>query len=342
MNLVERIRNRVAQGLAARNRHPTRTRPRPVRKAVFPVAGLGTRFLPATKAIPKEMLPIVDRPLVQYAVDEAIAAGIDEMIFVTHRSKRAIEDHFDRAVELERELEKAGKEALLAQLRSVTPAHVRFSFARQTAPLGLGHAVWCARHLIGNEPFAVVLPDDLLDGEPPVLAQMVECFNSSGASVIAVENVRREDTSRYGIVQPAADGDRLTRILGIVEKPPPDVAPSTLGVVGRYVFSPRILECLEGLEPGAGNEIQLTDGIARLLAQEPAFALSYSGKRYDCGSKLGYLEATVDFALRHPQLGADFQRVINRAAEPELPEPAVVNAASERGRPARHLTLVSS
>jgi UTP--glucose-1-phosphate uridylyltransferase len=313
---------------------------RRVRKAVFPVAGFGTRFLPATKAVPKEMLPIVDRPLIQYAVDEAIAAGIEEMIFVTHRSKRAIEDHFDRAVELERELEKGGKESALAELRRVAPPHIRFSFARQTAPLGLGHAVRCARHLIGDEPFAVILPDDLLDGEPPVLAQMVECFQRSGASVIAVENVRREDTARYGIVEPALDGaSRLTRIVGIVEKPQPDKAPSTMGVVGRYIFSPKLLDCLENLEPGTGNEIQLTDGIARLLAQEPVFAYSYEGKRYDCGSKIGFLEATVAFALKHPELAGEFQQLVNGAAEPRTPDSTVADAPN---RAARHLTLVSS
>ncbi|HET9011301.1 MAG TPA: UTP--glucose-1-phosphate uridylyltransferase, partial [Gemmatimonadaceae bacterium] len=275
------------------------------------------------------------------AVDEAIAAGIDEMIFVTHRTKRAIEDHFDRAAELERELEKGGKESALAELRRVAPPHVRFSFARQTAPLGLGHAVWCARHLIGDEPFAVMLPDDLLDGEPPVLAQMVETFQRSGASVIAVENVQREDTSRYGIVEPALDStSRLTRILGIVEKPQPEKAPSTMGVVGRYVFSPRLLDCLENLEPGSGNEIQLTDGIARLLAQEPVFAYNYIGKRYDCGSKLGFLEATVDFALKHPQLGAEFQQLVNRVADASLHDTAAAGGQGTRGP--RHLTLVSS
>ncbi|MGZ8156994.1 MAG: UTP--glucose-1-phosphate uridylyltransferase GalU [Burkholderiales bacterium] len=307
---------------------------------MFPVAGFGTRFLPATKVIPKEMLPIVDRPLIQYAVDEAIAAGIEEMIFVTHRPKRAIEDHFDRAAELERELEKAGKESALAELRRVAPPNIRFSYARQTAPLGLGHAVWCARHLIGDEPFAVLLPDDLLVGEPPVLAQMVETFQRSGASVLAVENVKREDTARYGIVEPALDGgNRLTRILGMVEKPKPEAAPSTMAVVGRYVFSPGLLDCLEGLEPGSGNEIQLTDGIARLLAHEPVHAYSYIGKRYDCGSKLGFLEATVDFALKHAELGADFQQIVNRAAE------ALSDGAMSGGlgtRASRHLTLVSS
>ena len=336
MKLFERLRT-LTGGATRDEGRVVKANARRVRKAVFPVAGFGTRFLPATKAIPKEMLPIVDRPLIQYAVDEAIAAGIEEMIFVTHRTKRAIEDHFDRAAELERELEKGGKEEMLAELRSVTPSHVRFSFARQTAPLGLGHAVWCARHLIGDEPFAVMLPDDLLDGEPPVLAQMVETFQRSGASVIAVEDVRREDTMRYGIVEPALDsGSRMTRILGIVEKPQPEKAPSTMGVVGRYVFSSRLLDCLENLEPGSGNEIQLTDGIARLLAQEPVFAYSYVGKRYDCGSKLGFLEATLNFALRHPQVGSEFQKLVNRAAQ----TPAQDEAAVTRG--ARHLTLVSS
>jgi UTP--glucose-1-phosphate uridylyltransferase len=337
VSLFDRFRLRGPAARQERDR-VVDAKARRVRKAVFPVAGFGTRFLPATKAVPKEMLPIVDRPLIQYAVDEAIAAGIEEMIFVTHRTKRAIEDHFDRAAELERELEKGGKEHALAELRSVAPPHVRFSFARQTAPLGLGHAVWCARHLICDEPFAVLLPDDLLDGEPPVLAQMVETFQRSGASILAVENVRREDTARYGIVEPALDaGARLTRILGIVEKPAPEKAPSTMGVVGRYVFSPRLLDCLENLEPGSGNEIQLTDGIARLLAQEPVFAYSYVGKRYDCGSKLGYLEATVDFALKHPQLGADFQQLVERVAAARMTDSA---AAGQRGT--RHLTLVSS
>jgi UTP--glucose-1-phosphate uridylyltransferase len=340
VKLLDRFR--TPKGAATDDRRVVKADARRVRKAVFPVAGFGTRFLPATKAIPKEMLPIVDRPLIQYAVDEAIAAGIEEMIFVTHRTKRAIEDHFDRAAELERELEKGGKEGTLAELRRVSPPHVRFSFARQTAPLGLGHAVWCARHLIGDEPFAVMLPDDLLDGDPPVLAQMVETFQRSGASVIAVENVKREDTSRYGIVEPALETTaRLTRILGIVEKPQPDKAPSTMGVVGRYVFSPKLLDCLEGLEPGSGNEIQLTDGIARLLAQEPVFAYSYIGRRYDCGSKIGFLEATVDFALKHPQLGPEFQQMLNRLADARTQD-AAATAAGVGTRGSRHLTLVSS
>ena len=336
MSLFDRFRSR---GSARASTGVVQANARRVRKAVFPVAGLGTRFLPATKAVPKEMLPIVDRPLIQYAVDEAIAAGIEEMIFVTHRTKRAIEDHFDRATELEYELERGGKVTMLEELKRVAPPHIRFSFARQTAPLGLGHAVLCARHLIGDEPFAVLLPDDLLDGQPPVLAQMVECFLRSGNTVLAVENVRRQDTARYGIVEPALDSNgRLNRILGIVEKPQPDKAPSTLAVVGRYVFSPKVLDCLENLEPGAGNEIQLTDGIARLLAQDVVYAYNYVGKRYDCGSKLGFLEATVAFALRHPQLGAEFQQVVNQAAESQENTGAAPSAA----RSARHLTLVSN
>ena len=336
MSLFDRFRTSRP---SSTQEHASKTNLRRVRKAVFPVAGFGTRFLPATKAVPKEMLPIVDRPLIQYAVDEAIAAGIEEMIFVTHRTKRAIEDHFDRAAELEGELERGGKDSALAELRRVAPPHIRFSFARQTAPLGLGHAVRCARHLIGDEPFAVILPDDLLDGEPPVLAQMVECFHRSGASVLAVEEVQRQDTLRYGIVEPALDGaGRLTRILGIVEKPQPEKAPSTLAVVGRYVFSPKLLDCLENLAPGAGNEIQLTDGISRLLAQEAVYAYNYIGKRYDCGNKLGFLEATLAFALKHPELGRDFQQLVNGMAEID----ADAAASASTARAARRLTLVSS
>jgi UTP--glucose-1-phosphate uridylyltransferase len=341
VSLFDRLWSRGPAAGRAGSDEAASTRTRRVRKAVFPVAGFGTRFLPATKAVPKEMLPIIDRPLIQYAVDEAVAAGIDEMIFVTHRTKRAIEDHFDRAVELERELERGGKETQLAELRQALPAHVRFSFARQTAPLGLGHAIRCARHLIGNEPFAVVLPDDLIDGEPPVLAQMVEIFHRSGTSLVAVENVRREETSRYGVVEPAVEGTtRLTRMLGIVEKPQPDQAPSTMAVVGRYVFSPRLLDCLEHLQPGTGNEIQLTDGIARLLAHEAVYAYSYIGKRYDCGSKLGFLEATVELALKHPQLGPQFRQLIHRLAETTPAE--ATEASQAAARAARHLTLVSS
>lgn len=300
-----------------------------VRKAIFPVAGMGTRFLPATKAIPKEMLPIVDRPLIQYAVDEAIAAGIEELIFVTHRSKRAIEDHFDRAPELEQQLERSGKSAPLDEVRHLVPERVRISYARQSAPLGLGHAVWSARHLVGHEPFAVILPDDLIDAQPAVLGQMMKAYAKSGASQIAVQIVARDEVSSYGIVQPAVAPHGLTRISSIVEKPRPADAPSTLAVVGRYLFSPRMMSCLQDLEPGAGNEIQLTDGIARLLAQEDVFAFRYSGRRYDCGSKLGFLEATVAYALKDPSLAADFQYIINRSASIEPRRP-------------RHLRLVGA
>ena len=288
-----------------------------VRKAVFPVAGLGTRFLPATKSVPKEMLPVVDRPLIQYAVDEAIAAGIEELIFVTHRSKGAIEDYLDRAIELEQELERNGKHEPLAEMRKLLPSHIQVSYARQSAPLGLGHAIWSARHLIGDEPFAVVLPDDLIDATPAALAQLVDAFALSGRSQIAVQNVAREDVSLYGIVDGVIDRSGAVRINHIVEKPQPTDAPSTLAVVGRYVFSPRILECLQNLQAGIGNEIQLTDGVARLLAREDVFAYRYAGRRYDCGSKLGFLEATVAFALKHPQLGRAFQRVVDAAVPPQ-------------------------
>jgi len=306
-----------------------------VRRAIFPVAGLGTRFLPATKAIPKEMLPIIDRPLIQYAVDEAVAAGIEEIIFVTHRSKRAIEDHFDRAVELEQELERNGKHGPLSELRKLVPHHVRFSYARQGAPLGLGHAVWSARHLVGDEPFAVVLPDDLIDATPGALKQLIDAFRVAGHSQLAVQNVSREETSKYGIVKPAADGS--LRLSGIVEKPQPESAPSTMAVVGRYVFSPRIIDCLEDLAPGAGNEVQLTDGIAMLLRVEPVFACRFSGRRYDCGSKLGFLEATVAYALKDPQLTSEFIGVMNRAMQVATREapPAPVPRT-----PARHLQIV--
>jgi UTP--glucose-1-phosphate uridylyltransferase len=306
--------------------------PRKVRKAVFPVAGLGTRFLPATKAMPKEMLPIVDRPLIQYAVDEAVAAGIRELIFVTHRSKRAIEDYFDRALEIERELASKGRHEQLNELRRLVPEQVHIAYARQSAPLGLGHAIQCARHLIGNEPFAVVLPDDLIDAEQPVLSQMVERYNSCGSSVVAVQTVPREETSQYGIVE---IGDAPpARVLGIVEKPQPQVAPSDQAVVGRYIFTPRILDCLDGLEPGANNEIQLTDGIARLLGREPVFAHRFTGTRYDCGSKLGFLEATLAYASKHDELGTDFRALLTATARR-------LNTSDAPNSGAAHLTLVS-
>jgi len=277
-----------------------------VRKAVFPVAGLGTRFLPATKASPKEMLPIVDKPLIQYAVEEAVAAGITDMIFVTGRSKRAIEDHFDKAYELESELEMRGKTKMLEYVRNMIPKNINCVYIRQQEALGLGHAVLCARPVIGKEPFAVVLADDLLDGNTPVLKQMVDAHDYYRCSVLGVQEVPRADTASYGIVDARPVAERTEQVNAIVEKPQPDVAPSTLAVVGRYILTPRIFDHLERLSAGAGGEIQLTDGIASLLDEEQVLAYRYDGVRYDCGSKLGYLKATVAFGRRHPEVGADF------------------------------------
>jgi UTP--glucose-1-phosphate uridylyltransferase len=278
-----------------------------VTKAVFPVAGLGTRFLPATKASPKEMLPIVDRPLIQYAVDEAVAAGITDLIFITGRGKRAIEDHFDKAFELEAELQAAGKAKLLKEVRGLLPAGVNCVYVRQGEALGLGHAVLCARHLVGDEPFAVILADDLIDAKVPAMKQLVQHYAKHQSSVLAVQNVAAENTGSYGIASCTPIGDGLSVVDAIVEKPKPAEAPSTLGVVGRYVLSPRIFHYLENLRPGAGREIQLTDAIGRLLRDERVLACEFEGRRYDCGTKLGYLEATVDFALKHPEVAQDFR-----------------------------------
>ncbi len=278
-----------------------------ITKAVFPVAGLGTRFLPATKASPKEMLPIVDKPLIQYAVEEAVAAGITDLIFVTGRAKRAIEDHFDKAYELEAELQAKGKTKLLKETRELLPEGVTCVYVRQSEALGLGHAVLCARHLVGNEPFAVILADDLIDAHVPAMKQMVQVQAKHGGSVIAVQNVSREETASYGIVSVEKVSAGLSRITNIVEKPKPEDSPSTLGVVGRYVLSPRIFHFLENLRPGTGREIQLTDAISRLLREENVMAYEFQGQRYDCGSKLGYLQATVNYALKHPELAAEFR-----------------------------------
>ncbi|MGZ5215905.1 MAG: UTP--glucose-1-phosphate uridylyltransferase GalU [Caldimonas sp.] len=278
-----------------------------VRHAIFPVAGLGTRFLPATKALPKEMLPIVDKPLVQYAVEEAYAAGIRQMIFVTGRHKRAIEDHFDLTFELEDALEKANKAALLALVRAVKPDDMECVFVRQAKALGLGHAVLCARHVVGDHPFAVLLPDDLMIGTPPVLAQMVEQFKQRQASIIAVQEVPAEHTRRYGIVAGTPVGERLIDVTRIVEKPAPELAPSRLGVAGRYLLTPRVFEEIAEQPRGVGGEIQLTDGIAGLLEHEKVFAYRYEGKRYDCGSKEGFLQANVELALASAELGPDFR-----------------------------------
>lgn len=285
-----------------------------IRKAVFPVAGLGTRFLPATKASPKEMLTVVDKPLIQYAVEEAVAAGITDMIFVTGRSKRAIEDHFDKAYELEAELENKGKLELLKTVQSMLPKHINCIYIRQPEALGLGHAVLCAKPIVGDEPFAVLLADDLLDGETPVMAQMVESFDYYRCSHLGVQEVPREDTRSYGVVdaQPLSEG--LERIRGIVEKPAPENAPSNLAVVGRYVLTPRIFHHLETIGRGAGGEIQLTDGIAELLKEEQVLAYRYNGTRYDCGSKLGYLKASVVFGQRHPEIGEAFSDYLKSLA----------------------------
>jgi UTP--glucose-1-phosphate uridylyltransferase len=281
-----------------------------VTKAVFPVAGLGTRFLPATKASPKEMLPVVDKPLIQYAVEEAIAAGITEMIFVTGRSKRAIEDHFDKSYEIEHELEARGKQKLLDLVRSIKPSHVDCFYVRQPEALGLGHAVLCAEKLVGDNPFAVVLADDLLYGEPPVLTQMVETFDHYHSSVIGVEEIPIEDSRSYGVIEGKEWERNIIKLAGIVEKPAPEVAPSNLGVVGRYILKPRIFDHLRALKPGAGGELQLTDAIQSLMADEQVIAYKYHGTRFDCGSKIGYLKATVEFALRHPEVKDEFEEYL--------------------------------
>jgi UTP--glucose-1-phosphate uridylyltransferase len=282
-----------------------------IRKAVFPVGGLGTRFLPATKASPKEMLPIVDKPLIQYAAEEAIAAGCDQLIFVTGRGKRAIADHFDVSFELEMELETAGKLKRLEEVRNILPERVSAVFIRQPRPLGLGHAVYCARSVVGNEPFAVLLADDLIDGgDHPCMAQMTEVFAEHQSSIVAVEEVDPADTDKYGIVKVDGMDERLAGVKEIVEKPAPAQAPSNLGVVGRYILTPRIFELLETTPRGAGGEIQLTDAIASLLAEERVLAYKYRGKRYDCGNKLGYLRATVEYALQHSDLGDEFRRYL--------------------------------
>ncbi len=285
-----------------------------IRKAVFPVAGLGTRFLPATKTVPKEMLPIIDRPLIQYAVDEAIEAGCDTLVFVTNRYKHAVADYFDKAYELEQKLEKAGKTELLALIRDVLPPNVRAVFVTQTEALGLGHAVLCAKPVIGDESFAVLLPDDLIwNRGPGALKQMADVAETRGASVIAVQDVPREQTASYGIVDTGGADGNPASILGMVEKPQPEVAPSTLAVVGRYVLRPEVFGLLEQTRPGKGGEIQLTDAIARLGASAPLLAYRFAGRRFDCGSRIGLVEATIRFALDHDDL-AEETRAYMRAA----------------------------
>jgi len=281
-----------------------------LKRAVFPVAGLGSRFLPVTKASPKEMLPVVDKPLIQYAVEEAAAAGITDMIFVTGRNKRAIEDHFDKAYEIETELEKKNKDGLLNMVRSVLPEGVRCIYIRQAEPLGLGHAVLVAQPVVGDDPFAVILADDLMDSQPPAIARMAEIFDREQCSLLGVEEVPRDQTASYGIVTIDKMQDDVARIHSIVEKPKPKDAPSNLAVIGRYVLTNRIFEMLGQVTPGAGGEIQLTDGISALLAQERALAVRLPGRRFDCGSKLGYLQATVEYGVRHHEIGPDFTKYL--------------------------------
>lgn len=287
-----------------------------IQKAVFPVGGLGTRFLPATKAIPKEMLPVVDKPLIQYAVDEAYAAGIREMIFITGRHKRAIGDHFDAAFELEYELERGGKSELLKIVHDIKPDDMDCVFIRQPRPLGLGHAVLCAERVVGNDPFAVLLADDLMVGKtggPSVLQQMVAAYEKSPGTVLAVQDVPREETRRYGVVDVHGVIDTMAEVFGMVEKPVPEVAPSTLAVAGRYILTPGVFESIRRQPRGAGGEIQLTDGIAALIGTEKVYAYRYEGTRYDCGSKEGFLQATIDLALANPEL-SDAVRAHMRAA----------------------------
>jgi len=277
-----------------------------VTKAVFPVAGMGSRFLPATKASPKEMMPIVDKPLIQYAVEEAVASGITDMVFITGRNKRAIEDHFDKAYEVESELAMRGKHELLAVIRNIIPKHINCIYIRQPEPLGLGHAVLCAQPVVQDEPFAVILADELIDAKPPAMAQMATIFEREQASVLGVQSVPRAQTGSYGIVKLQHENG-LDRVTGIVEKPKPEAAPSTLAVIGRYILTPRVFHHLSSINPGAGGEIQLTDGIARLMEEERIFAHTIAGTRYDCGSKFGYLQATVGYGVKHPEAGVAFR-----------------------------------
>ena len=282
-----------------------------ITKAVFPVAGLGSRFLPATKASPKEMMPVVDKPLIQYAVEEAVAAGITDMVFITGRNKRAIEDHFDKAYELEAELAAHNKDQLLCLVQDIIPKHINCIYIRQSEPLGLGHAVLCAQPVINNEPFAVILADDLIDGSVSVIKQMADVFQQYQCSILGVQNVPREQTSQYGIVSSVTLADDLEQVNAIVEKPKPEVAPTTLAVVGRYILTPRVFHHLENVRAGAGGEIQLTDGIAALMKEEKMLAYRFKGTRYDCGAKLGYLKAMVALGLKHTEVRDEFAEYLN-------------------------------
>jgi UTP--glucose-1-phosphate uridylyltransferase len=283
---------------------------KPIRKAVFPVAGLGTRFLPATKASPKEMLPVVDKPLIQYAAEEAIAAGATELIFITGRNKRSIEDHFDNASELEATLEAGGKAQLLEILRGILPSHVSCIYIRQPKALGLGHAVLCAKPVVGDEPFSVILADDLIDAKVSATKQMADIYAARGGSVLGVEDVLPSETGSYGIVDATTIENGLLKVNSIVEKPKPADAPSTLAVVGRYILTPAIFDRLEHVKPGKGGEIQLTDGIFDLMKSESVYAYRFEGKRFDCGSKLGFMKANVELALKHPEIANEFSEYL--------------------------------
>jgi len=289
-----------------------------ISKAVFPVAGLGTRFLPATKASPKEMLPIVDKPLIQHAAEEAIAAGATELIFITGRNKRSIEDHFDNASELEASLEASGKKEMLELLKSILPSHVSCIFIRQPKALGLGHAVLCAKPVVGNSPFSVILADDLIDADPPAMQQMAAVYARKQCSILGVEDVLPSETASYGIVDAFEIDENLLQLRSIVEKPKPADAPSTLAVVGRYILTPRIFDCLEKVKPGKGGEIQLTDGISDLMQYEDILAYRFAGKRFDCGSKLGFMKANVEYALKHSEIGGEFSEYLKKLLKTDL------------------------
>ncbi len=293
--------------------HP-HTKWKPVRKAVFPVAGLGTRFLPATKVMPKEMLPLVDRPLIQHAVEEAQAAGIEEFIFVTGRQKEMLEEHFDYQPELERTLKARGKQDMIDKVRTCEIGESQLFLTRQARPLGLGHAIWCARKLVGDEPFAIMLPDDVILSDTPCLKQMIEHYNETGGNMVAVMDVPKEDTSKYGVLDVESDDGTLASIKGLVEKPHPEDAPSTLSVIGRYILQPEIFGHLSKFETGAGGEIQITDAMAKLIGTQPFHGLRYEGERYDCGSRAGFIEANIAFSLRDPEIGASIQKMIQKHA----------------------------
>ncbi|MCG8358584.1 MAG: UTP--glucose-1-phosphate uridylyltransferase GalU [Kiloniellales bacterium] len=301
---------------------------RTLRKAIFPVGGLGTRFLPATKAMPKEMLPVVDKPLIQYAVEEARDAGIEEFIFVTGRGKAAIEDHFDHSPGLKSTLGARGKSEAVKEIDSLVLAPGQVSYTRQQEPLGLGHAVWCARHLVGEEPFAVLLADDLILSSKPCLKQMAEVYDEVGGNLAAVMSVPRDQTDRYGILDVVEDDGRLAKASGLVEKPDPSVAPSTLSIIGRYILQPQVFEELDRQEKGAGGEIQLTDAMARTIDRLPFHGLRFEGTRFDCGSKAGFLEANVAFALNRPDLGRDMAEIIQRYAAEAERQPSLSSAVS--------------